>query len=325
LQVIKQFLLLIAISLAASVVSAESFKLNDGSTVEGDIVLPAKPDGLLLRVGGDKYERIQWEKLSQETLAQLGTNPALRQFTEPFIEVSAEERAKKTEVVIQPVPRLERPAPGGVIAGLFASPVGLLALLLIYAANIYCGYEMAILRAYPVWMGCGAAAIAPIIGPVTFLFLKTKLASAEETSLVEAATASQTHAAGVHENLAAHSAAHPSPHTQHSPTESASPLSLHRETQTDASANHPEPQIFKRGQFTFNKRFIETKFAAFFGVARKESDRDMVLVIKAGRENVTAMRISRMASADMFVETSEGEKTIAFSDIQEITLKHKNT
>ena len=26
---------------------------------------------------------------------------------------------------------------------------------------------------------------------------------------------------------------------------------------------HPEPQVFQRGQFTFNRRFLETKFSGF--------------------------------------------------------------
>jgi len=37
---------------------AETFKLTDGVTVEGEIVAPAKADALQLRLGGGKYERI---------------------------------------------------------------------------------------------------------------------------------------------------------------------------------------------------------------------------------------------------------------------------
>ena len=88
---------------------------------------------------------------------------------------------------------------------------------------------------------------------------------------------------------------------------------------------HPEPQVFKRGQFTFNRRFIETKFAGFFGIARREGDKDMILLIKTSRAHLTATRISRIAANDMHVESTQGEVQVAFADIQEITLKHKDT
>ena len=304
--------MLCAVSLTAW---AETFKLADGSTVEGEIVLPAKADALQLRLGGGKYERVPWEKLSQETLVQLKDNPAVAQFVTPLIEIPESEKLKKTEVEIRPVPRLERPVRSSIIGGLFHSSVGLMVLLLIYAANIYVGYELAIVRAYPPLMVCGIAAVAPIIGPAVFLFLPTRLASATETTLVEAAVASQAHAAGVHESTTAHAAAH-----------SAGQSTLHTVAPAtpEAATGLPDPQVFKRGQFTFNRRFIETKFASFFGIARREVDKDMVLVIKA-RGTVTATRISRIASNDMHVETHQGEIQIAFADIQEVTLKHKDS
>jgi len=234
------------------------------------------------------------------------------QFVEPLIEIPEDTKIKKTEVVIQPIPHLDRPARSSVLSGLFHSPVGLLALLLIYAANIYAGYELAIVRAYPPVMVCGIAAVAPIIGPVIFLCLPTRLASATETTLVEAAAATQAHAADVHETTAAHAAA------AHTALHTAAPA-------PDAAAVVPEPQVFKRGQFTFNRRFIETKFASFFGIARREADKEMILVIKAGRHTLTATRISRIAANDLHVETAQGEVQVAFAEIQEITLKHKNS
>ena len=307
-----KFLLALGLFCAASLTAwAETFKLADGTTVEGEIVLPAKADALQLRLGGGKYEKIPWEKLAQETLARLKDNPAVAQFVSPLIEVPDTEKIKKTEVVIQPVPRFERPVKSSVLGGLLQSPVGLLALLLIYAANIYAANELAIVRAYPPLMVCGLAAVAPVIAPVFFLCRRTRLASATETTLVEAAVAAQLHATNVHETAAAHAAA-------------LSPLHTVAPSKTAASAV-PEPQVFKRGQFTFNRRFIETKFASFFGVARREADKEMILVIKAGRSTLAATRISRMAANEMFVETTNGEVQVAFADIQEITLKHKDT
>lgn len=310
---LKFFLTIALIISAAATAWAESFKLADGSTVEGEIVLPAKADALQLRLGGGKYEKVPWEKLSQETLVRLKQNPAVAQFVEPLIEVSDDVKVKKTEVVIREVPRLERPAPSSVIGGLFSSPVGLLALLLIYAANIYAGYELAIVRAYPPLMVCGISAVAPIIGPIVFLCLPTKLESASETTLVEAAAATQAHAANVHENASAHEAAQPGH------------AALHTVATAPEASSVPEAQVFKRGQFTFNRRFIETKFPGFFGITRREADKDLILVIKTPRSTLTATRITRMAANEMYVETSQGEVAVIFGDIQEITIKHKDS
>lgn len=306
----KFFLSLVLLCCVSLTTWAETFKLADGTTVEGEIVLPAKADALQVRLGGGKYERIPWEKLSQETLQQLKANAAVAQFVTPLIEVPEEEKIRKTEVVIQPIPRLERPAKSSVIGGLFHSSVGLMVLLLIYAANIYAGYELAVVRAYPPLMGCGIAAVAPVIGPIIFLCMPTRLASATETTLVEAAAATQAHAAGVHETAAAHAAQ--------------SPLHIAAPTAPEATSNVPEPQVFKRGQFTFNRRFIETKFPGFFGIARREADKEMILVIKTSRGTQTATRISRIAANDMHVETPHGEVQVPFADIQEVTLKHKD-
>jgi len=309
---VLKFLLPLVLFCAASLTAwAETFKLMDGSTVEGEIVLPAKADALQVRLGGGKYEKIPWEKLTQETLTQLKDNPDVAQFVAPLIEIPEEEKIKKTEVELHPVPRLERAGKSSILGGLFHSPIGLVALFLIYAANLYAGYEIAIVRAYPPLMVCGIAAVAPVVGPAVFIFLPTKLASARETTLVEASAATQAHAAGVHETATAHEAAQ-------------SPLHMVADAPPAATAL-PEPQHFKRGQFTFNRRFIETKFAAFFGIARREADKDMILVIKAGRGTATASRISRIATNDMHVETANGEIQIAFADIQEITLKHKDS
>jgi hypothetical protein len=303
-------LLLSCFLVAASIVArAETFQLTDGTTVEGEIVLPAKADAMQVRLGGGEYKRVPWEKLTQESLQRLKTNSAVAQFVEPLIEVTDEEKLKKTEVTIQPVPRLERPPKSSVIGGLFHSPVGLVVLLLIYAANIYAGYELALVRAYPPLMVCGICAVAPFIGPVIFLFVPTKLASATETTLVEAAAATHAHAEGVHETAAAH--------------EAQVALSLAAAAPVETPA-HPEPQVFKRGQFTFNRRFIETKFPGFFGIARRETDKEMVLLIKTSRGQHTAHRISRIAANDMHVESTQGEVQVAFADIQEITLRHKD-
>ena len=114
--------------------------------------------------------------------------------------------------------------------------------------------------------------------------------------------------------------------------EVAPPSGLHlagSDTESVAKSPAPRPVVFQRGQFTFNRRFFETKFSGFFGVVRKEADRDMVLIIKAARGEYAGQRISRISSDDLYLEVREGhasqEVLIPFQEIKEIILKRSDS
>jgi hypothetical protein len=96
----------------------------------------------------------------------------------------------------------------------------------------------------------------------------------------------------------------------------------------EAKPSLPPTTTYQRGQFTFNRRFLETKFAGFFGVIRRDADRDMVLVIKSARGEYVGQRISRIAANDLHLQIQRGHATeevmIPFVEIQEIKLKHKD-
>jgi hypothetical protein len=295
--------------------SAVTFEMTDGVKLEGEIFL-VKDEFLQIRAEGNNYPKIEWSKFSQTTLNELKKNPKLAQIVEPYIEIPLDEKIKKTEVAIKEVPRLERPPKGSIIGALFSSSVGIVCLLLLYGANIYAGYEIAVVRAYPPAMVCGIAAIAPIIGPVIFLCLPTKMPPSEDELAAleqEQAAPAETHSASYGDAAA--------PHT--SSTEGAS---------QSASASHaaslPQTQSFKRGQFTFNRRFIETKFAGFFGMVRKDAEKDLLLIIKSARGEVTATRISEIGATDMKVDVHSGgashQTMIPFVEILEMQIKHKD-
>lgn len=292
--------------------SAIPFEYADGTKIEGDIV-QGKPEFLQIRLEGNRYEKLPWDKLSQATLKQLAEDPKLKleAFIQPYLENLEDATIKKTEVVIKPVPRLERPAKGSLLGALAGSSVGLIALLLLYAGNIYAGYEISIIRAYPAGMVCGIAAVAPIIGPVVFLCLPTKMKAAEEEVSPEAAAPTTATAEG-----------------ESAPAPGHGGLSLAHADAPAASAV-AEPQVFKRGQFTFNRRFIETKFSGFFGLVRRETEKDKVLLIKSARGEFAATRISRIASNDLHVEVHRAgasqEVQIPFSEILEIQIKPRDT
>lgn len=294
-------------------VHADTFQLTDGQSVTGDIV-SADENGILLRLPGGKYGRTPWAKLSQADLKRLAEKPKIAPLVEPFIEVPVEERVKKTEVVIKPVERLELPAKGSLLGALIGSSVGLVCLLLIYAANVYAGYEIAVVRAYPPALVCGISAVVPFVGPIIFLFMPTRIASAQEWK------PGQAQVAAPEEQGAAPGAAAASESGQAYPPPEAAAAA--------AAPALPQTQIFQRGKFTFNRRFLETKFTSFFGLVRRDPDKDMVLVFKTARGQYVASRITRIAASDLHIEVRKGaasqEVSIPFAEIQEIQLKHKD-
>ena len=298
----------------AGIAWAETFELLDGTTVSGEIVPPAKADGLNFRIGPNKYQRVAWTNFNQVTLKAMAKDPKLAQFAEPYIEITEDEKLQKTEVKIQQPPRLDRPAKGSLVGALVGSSVGLLTLFLLYAANIYAGYEIAVVRAYSPIMVCGVAAVAPVVGPIVFLCLPMRMQAAGEPAIAEAPAeaAPEGDAATTTESGAA-----PSP----------GGLKL-AHAEAPAATATPEAQVFKRGQFTFNRRFIETKFAGFFGLVRRDAEKDLVMWVKSARGDYVASRITRIAANDMHIEVRKGPATqevpIAFVEIQEIQLKHKD-
>jgi hypothetical protein len=156
-------------SLAA--VGAEQYSLADGTSVSGEIVT-VDANGVMFKTGPDTYtEKMPWSKFSQDGLKLLAQNPKAQPFATPFIEPSPE--SAKAQIKINDVPRLANPAPGSLFGALFTSSVGIVLLLLIYAANIFAGYEIAVFRVRPIGMGIGLAAVVPIIGPIILLSMPT--------------------------------------------------------------------------------------------------------------------------------------------------------
>ncbi len=301
------FLVLWTLSLGA-----ESFPLNDGRIVNGELLLSSANDaGVQIKTGEGAYEKVSWSDFSQTALREISLKPKLSSLVEPFIEIPEEERLKKTEVTLKDAPRLELPRKGSLLGSLGGSSVGALILLLIYAANIYAGYAVAQVRAYPPVLVCGLSAVAPVVVPVFFLCLPTRLGQAAKVAPV---------AAPAEERVTSSFAGDPAA-AQH-------PTGLHFADQPQAAPALPKTEVFQRGQFTFNRRFIETKFVGFFGVVRHGDLKDSLLLLKTARGEFLTTHITRIAANDMHVEVRKGQATaeasIPFAEIQEIQLKHKD-
>jgi hypothetical protein len=90
----------------------------------------------------------------------------------------------------------------------------------------------------------------------------------------------------------------------------------------------PEPIIYRRGDFSFNRRFFETKLAGFFKLVPSEADKDLVLRIKSGRGEFTGRRITRTTPTELYLQVFKGDVTademIPFEEVLEVQVLHKD-
>jgi hypothetical protein len=290
---------------------AETFTLADGTPLTGDIVR-FDDNGMMFRLADDAYTNVLWTKFSQDALKQLSNNPKVQPLVEPFIEPQASDRPAKPEIKISEVTRLEMPAKQSLFGALFSSSVGVFIILMIYAANLYAGFEVAVCRGRPIGLVMGLAAVLPILGPIIFLSLPVPV----EAPPVEELPAEQQAftVAGATQATEASAQDAGGLHIAHAPE--------------GAAAARAQTQVFQRGQFTFNRRFLETKFSGFFGVTRRAAEKDLVLKVKTTRGEFVVQRITRIASNEMHIETTIGgavqEIMVPFAEISEIKLKHKD-
>lgn len=290
---------------------ADSFQLTDGTSLAGTVV-KYDDNGVLIRTPGDVYINVTWTRFSQDALRQLTQNPKIKPFVTPFI-IPPPEQRPKAEIKIREVSRLAEPPEAALLAALFSSPVGLVMLFLIYGANLYAAMEIAIFRARPVGVVMGVAAVLPVLGPIIFLSLPTRVEpGAEPGAEAEAETMAV-------------------PGVVPAPTKVQLPGGIRiaaASWQQAPATEQPAPQIFHRGQFMFNRRFFETKFPGFFNLVRREGDKDMVLLVKTPRGHYEVQRITRIAASDLHFEVMQGaarqEVMVPFGEIQEIQLKHKD-
>jgi hypothetical protein len=307
---------------------AESFKLVNGQEITGEVLATSANDqGVQIKVGEGSYERVPWTSFSQEDLKRLSQNQRMQAFIEPFIEITREQKIKMTDPNLKQPERLERPSGRSILGAMFSSGLGIFLLFLIYAANVYAGYEVALFRARPPMVVAGLSAI-PFLGfaaPIAFLAMPTRID--RPTGRVEPAqSAVEASSAPVVNPMKSDVAHAANPMLNESVAHPAGLHIAHEEKQQEPSL--PQAVSYQRGQFTFNRRFFETKFSNFFGVVRREGDKDMVLVIKSARGHYAGERISRIAQNDLHLEVHHGgvseEVMIPFQEIQEIKLQHKD-
>lgn len=292
------FIFSLWLGLVCPVPATETLTLTDGSSVTGDII-KYDDNGMMLRDAADNYVTLPWAKFSQDALKQLVKNPKVKPFVEVFIEPDQSLRPPKPEIKVTDVNeiRLERPAHPSIFGGLVSSSLGWFILLLIYAANLYAAFEVSVIRARPAEQVMGLAAVLPIIGPIIFLMMPIKI----EAPPVEDA---------VDETAPASVIALP-------------PEAKAAEEAVKVEEQKPQIQVFARGKFTFNKRFVETKFAGYVGAPKGDALK-FTMELKAAQGHFNIVRIMQVAATDVTLETAErGSVKVPLADILEIKLTPK--
>jgi len=311
-------------SLLAGVGRADDFKLANGNVLKGELA-SADEDGLVVKLDvGGFSKREPWINFSQETLKELAKYPKVAPLVEPFIELEPEQikaKEKQKEIVVKPVPtRMERTTPKPGLATAFLTPIGLAILAVLMLANLYAACEIALYRQQPVALVCALSVLFPLLAPIIFLSLPTRIAH-RETEMAPGEAA----AIGAGE---VHGGATAKPTSSLAPAPAAG-LSLAAATKPEAALAQTQPQTFTRGEFTFNRRFFETKFPGFFRLVPAEAEKDLVMVIKAVRGEYVGKRISRISSNEMHLQLQSGnasaEVMVPFVEIQSVQIRYKDT
>ena len=300
----RKFLILFSLwlGLAASAVAAETWTLTDGTSVSGDVVSGKIDDnGVMIHTTADAYTTFAWSKFSQDALKQLSANPKIKPFVDPFINPTESERPPKPEIKVHPVTRMALPEQPSIFGGLVHSSVGLFILLVIYAANLYAAFEVAVVRGKPIGAVMGLSAVLPIIGPIVFLTQPMKAPPTEEEPAGEGA---------------------PGAGAPGAPPEEIQIVSASWSSSASPEEKKPQPQVFSRGKFTFNKRFIETKFAGFIGEPKGDA-KNFTMELKTLKDTLAVECIKQVGTTEAILETPNGQVTVPFADIQEIKLNPK--
>lgn len=302
--------MLFFITAVTPAIAADNYELLDGKVISGAPISFTK-DGVAFReASGDQGTRIGYTNLTQQALQELSKNPKGKRFIEPFLEAPLEASALKgrTAFELKPHEMLDRPDRSGGLGKLASSGVGWLFILLLFAANLYSAYEVGIFRNYSPYMVMGIAFVLPVATQAVFLCLPTYVPKVED-EVVDATAAHVPSFSAPGSNQAAAAAA---------------------TTAAAQAAGGAEPAglpRYKRGEFTFNKRFFETKLSGFFGVRPSDAEKGLVFNVRSNRGALLCNKVVRVTPAEATLQVVRGgtieEVGLPFTEILEIEIQQR--
>ena len=304
--------------------NAGSYTLTDETSISGDPI-DYNDIGVIFKTGDASYSpRISWGKFKEEALQQLRddakNNPRNLAFVAPLVsDETPAERAKWNVISVKLIETPPRPSGRLGVLAIFSSPLGWVILLVLYGTNLFAAYEVAVYRNQPIASVCGLAAI-PFFGvasSIYFLALPGRALPEEEAPAPSNAVDPAS--------LAPHSLASAAAASQAAPEE----IGVHPDSSSaPPQPDLPQPVVFGRGEFSFNRRFFETKLPGFFRVVLSEADRDLRIIIKSARGDFVGKRISRITPSEIYLQVFEenatSEEMIPFVEIVEVEIRHKD-
>jgi len=319
---------------AVQPVRGDTFPLTDGTQVVGEPVSPYRDEGVVFKeTDGSFSARVSWDRFTQEAIVHLrdaAKTAGDRDMVDPLIETSAERTSKRKDIPVKPVQMPPQPDRVAGLAGLLTSPVGLFIFLVLYGANIFAAAEVAGYRGHPRNLVCGLAAIPffGVLSPIAFLVLKPK--ERPRWEVTEMTNDAPTHAPP---SLAALGGMRrrpgdaPPPETEALPTVPPVP-SLMGAKDAPAAALLPAPIVYARGEYSFNRRFFETKLTGFFRIVPSAEDKDLRIFLRSSRGEFVGRRIMRITAAELYLQVGTedvtAEEMIPFTEVMEVQVKHKD-
>jgi hypothetical protein len=295
--------------LAASGAWADTFKLTNSQEVSGKVV-SVDAQGVVIQKDDGGFKRVAWREFSQEALKELAKRKEALRYVEPLLEPEEDKVTEKKvapEIPFNPPPRLPRPEPKAGFGSIFSSSVGVVLFVILYLANIYAAYEVSLFRNYHPALVCGLAAVMPMLTQIVFLCVPTRVKPTPE-QLTQDATPDNQYVPP------------PVPVDGVLPDEAGV-------TPAPGAPAHAPATVYQRGQYTFNRRFFETKLAGFLRVVPAESEKGLVLEVNSLRGTFVAQRIARVMPNDLVLHVQKGgaseDVTVPFGEIREVSVRRK--
>jgi hypothetical protein len=303
--------LAVIVFLSCGLAWAAVYPLSNGTTIDGDPISYNAAGVVLKKPDGTFLPRESWTNFTQQALGEFNKDPKAKIYVEPFLDVEEPEGDQaKIEIKPKDIERLERPGAKAGLSALFASGISLTFLLLVYAANIYAGFEVGLFRNYPPLLTAGVAAVAPVIGPIVFLCLPTRLQKSIDDIAAEsmARAMAQAEAEGTAPKLSVGN-----------PAEEAA------EAEKAAAEAKSNVTVYQRGQTSFNRRFFETKFAGFLRPIPGDEEKDKEIYIRSARGEYVGPKLTRILQNELTMQVQKGDATndviIPFGEIYEVQVR----
>jgi len=305
----KALLYLLLGWLCGAGMQAEEYRLQNGNIIRGEVLSDFTEDGVTIKkASGGFTKRTHWFEFDQDTLKLFSQDRKMARFSLPYVEIPVEELQKPKPIPITEPDKVSRPEKRPSFFASLVNPVGLLMLIAFLLGNGYAGVEVARFRKKPRVLVGALSVVLPIVVPIVFLSIPAHKDEEEEDVPAAGPEAAPTGAETA------------------SPGVARSGLSLSTAAAPTAPvAASGGTQVFKRGDTTFNRRFFESQFAGFFRVVPGPAEKDMVFVVRMGRQELVGKRITRISSSELgLLLLSGGEKGIQFANVDEIQVRHKD-